>query len=48
MDVCITANEFAAFNQKLFYNENLPVDTFNLPEDIDTAKITAKEVQNVL
>jgi hypothetical protein len=32
----------------LFYDEKLPVDTFHLPEDIATAKITAKEVQNVL
>ncbi len=47
-DVGVTADEFAAFNEKLYYNEDLPVDQFQLPEDIDNAYITAKEVKHVL
>ena len=27
-DVGVTAREFATFNEKLFFDENLPVDTF--------------------
>jgi hypothetical protein len=32
----------------LFYNEQLPGDTFVLPDDINNAKITDKEVKQVL
>jgi hypothetical protein len=32
----------------LFCNDQLPVDQFDLPEALDTAKISAKEVENVL
>ena len=47
-DVGVTAEAFADFNEKLYYKEDLPVDQFQLPEDIDNAQITAKEVKNVL
>ena len=44
----MTAEAIAEFNEKLYYNEDLPVDQFQLPEDIDNAQITALEVKNVL
>jgi hypothetical protein len=32
----------------LYFDENLPVDHFELPEDIENAKITVAEVEHVL
>jgi hypothetical protein len=43
--VGVSAEEFATFNEKLYYNDKLPVDHFELPGDMDKAYITAKEVQ---
>ena len=31
----------------MYYDENIPGDRFKIPDDIDNAKITAKEVKNV-
>ncbi len=46
--VGVTAETFAAFNQELYYNSELPVDSFIIPEDIENTKITAAEVKIVL
>ena len=32
----------------MYYNEDIPVDHFKLPEDMQTAEITADEVKHVL
>ena len=48
VEVGVSAEAFAEFNEKFSYNKDLPVDQFQLPEDIDNAQITAKEVKNVL
>jgi hypothetical protein len=42
--VGVSAKEFAEFNEKLYYNEQIPEDRFELPEDIEHAKITTAEV----
>jgi len=42
------AQKFAEHNAALFYDDAIPEDTFTVPEDMDIAKITAKEVQQVL
>ena len=47
-NVQVSAETFAAFNQQLYYNSDIPVDEFELPENISKAKITAIEVKNVL
>ena len=39
---------FADFNANLYFNDKLPVDTFNPPESLEQAKITPAEVQKVL
>ena len=44
----VTAETFAEFNQDLYYNSELPVDSFKIPEDIENTKITTAEVKNVL
>jgi hypothetical protein len=46
--VGVSATTFAEFNQDLYYNNELPVDQFQLPEDLNNAKITTAEVKNVL
>jgi hypothetical protein len=46
--VGVSASTFAEFNQDLYYNNELPVDQFQLPEDLNNAKITTAEVKNVL
>jgi hypothetical protein len=47
-DVGITAESFATFNEKLYFDECAPGDKFHPPEDIATAKISSVEVKNVL
>ena len=32
----------------MYYNDQIPVDHFGVPEDIDNAKVTPAEVKNVL
>jgi hypothetical protein len=43
--VGVSADDFAKFNEKLYYNDKLPVDQFELPGDLEKAYITTKEVQ---
>lgn len=47
-NVGVTAQAFAEFNEKLYYDTKLPADQFTAPEALDIAKIGPKEVQNVL
>ena len=42
--VGVTAQDFAAFNDKLYYDANIPSDQFIIPEDLNTAKIDPAEV----
>lgn len=42
--VGVSSASFAEFNEKLYYDDTLPVDHFELPEDLDTARITSTEV----
>jgi hypothetical protein len=44
----IDAQQFAKFNETLYYDDKLPKDTFTLPEDLATAKVTAAEIEQVL
>ncbi len=44
----IDAQQFAKFNKALYYDDKLPKDTFTLPEDLATAKVTAAEIEQVL
>jgi hypothetical protein len=44
----IDAQQFAKFNEALYYDDKLPKDTFTLPEDLATAKVTAAEIEQVL
>ena len=44
----MTTEEFAKFNQDLFYNPQIVNDQFVAVHDIDTAKIQVLEVQHVL
>ena len=46
--VGVSAKEFAEFNEKLYYNEQIPEDRFELPDDMEHAKITTAEVKKVL
>jgi hypothetical protein len=46
--VGVSAEEFAKFNEQLYYNEQLPEDRFELPVDIEKAKVTTQELQTVL
>jgi hypothetical protein len=39
----ISTRQFAAFNEQLYYNPDLPKDEFTLPDDVATAKITAQD-----
>jgi hypothetical protein len=43
--VGVSAEKFATFNEKLYYNDKLLVDHFELPGNLEKAYITAKEVQ---
>ena len=47
-NVGISATTFAEYNQNLYYNNDLPVDKFQLPENINKARITTAEVTNIL
>jgi hypothetical protein len=47
-NVGITAQAFADFNEKLYYNEQLPADHFTIPTDLAAAKISPTEVHHVL
>jgi hypothetical protein len=40
----ITAQAFADFNEKLYYDANIPTDRFTLPENLEVAKIKPAEV----
>jgi hypothetical protein len=44
----ISTQQFAAFNEKLYCNPDLPQDEFTLPDDVAAAKITADEVKTVI
>jgi hypothetical protein len=46
--VGVSAKEFAEFNEQLYYNDQLPEDRFELPVDIETAKVTTQEIKSVL
>jgi hypothetical protein len=46
--VGITAQNFAVFNEALYYDAHIPVDQFQVPEPVDVAKIDPTEVQRVL
>jgi hypothetical protein len=48
VDIGISTETYAEYNEKLYYNQDLPVNQFKLPEDTDNANITAKEVEEVL
>ena len=41
----ISAQDFATFNEKLYFDESIPEDQFILPEDIENAKFTSEEVK---
>ena len=40
----VTAQAFADFNEKLYYDANIPTDRFTLPENLEVAKIKPAEV----
>jgi hypothetical protein len=44
----VTAQKFAMFNEKLYYDANIPVDQFKVPEPVNIAKIDPAEVKRVL
>ena len=44
----ISAQAFAEFNEKLYYNADLPTDQFTPPADIEAAKIKPSEVKQIL
>jgi hypothetical protein len=44
----ITAQAFADFNEKLYFDASIPADDFTIPEDIDAAKITPEEILKTL
>jgi hypothetical protein len=46
--VGVSAQVFAEFNEQLYFNDQIPVDSFSLPEDIENAKVTPAEVKRVL
>jgi hypothetical protein len=43
--VGVTAQDFAAFNEKLYYDTNIPADQFTVPEAVNIAKIDPAEVK---
>ena len=42
--VGVTAQDFAAFNEKLYHDANIPIDQFIIPEDLNIAKIDPAEL----
>ena len=44
----IDAQQFAKCIEALYFNDQLPRDTFTQPEDLEIAKITAAEIEQVL
>jgi hypothetical protein len=44
----VTAEAFADFNEKLYYNESIPADQFTIPEDLNVAKIRPEEILQTL
>jgi hypothetical protein len=44
----ITAQEFAKFNEDLYYDTTIPTDKFKLPEHLEAAKVTPEEVQTII
>jgi hypothetical protein len=44
----ITAQEFATFNEDLYYDTTLPTDEFKLPENLEAARVTPEEVQTII
>jgi hypothetical protein len=44
----ITAQAFAEFNEKLYYDADIPTDQFTPPDDIEAAKIKPIEVKQIL
>ena len=44
----IDAHQFAQFNEALYFNDQIPSDTFALPEDLEIARITSAEIEQVL
>ena len=47
-DVGITAQAFADFNEKLYYDASIPTDQFTVPEDLNVAKIRPEEILKTL
>ena len=48
MDVGVSAQAFADFNEQLYYDQKIPVDHFELPDNLADAKITPEELKHVL
>jgi hypothetical protein len=46
--VGVSAQAFAQFNEQLYYDSQIPEDKFQLPEDLENAKITPEELKQVL
>ena len=44
----VTAQAFADFNEKLYYNASIPADQFTIPEDLNVAKIRPEEILQTL
>jgi hypothetical protein len=44
----ITAQEFAKFNEDLYYDTTIPTDKFKLPDNLEEAKVTPEEVQTII
>ncbi len=44
----ISAEAFAEFNEKLYFDASIPADDFTIPEDINAAKITPEEILKTL
>jgi hypothetical protein len=40
----VSAKTFAEFNEKLYYSEQIPPDRFELPGDMENARITTAEL----
>jgi hypothetical protein len=47
-NVEVSAQDFAAFNEKLYFDSSIPSDKFLLPENVENAKITPAEIKQVL
>jgi hypothetical protein len=46
--VGVTAEAFAAFNEKLYYDATIAADQFTVPEALNAAKIAPEEVKHIL